>query len=111
MNNARIAKITIDGASAWAQFRTVTLPMLMPVMVPAATLGTVWTFNNINVPYFINQNELETSDILVTALFRQAFQYNRYGDAAAFAFVIFLLLLAFTVVYVRKTGSLKGAYE
>ena len=31
--------------------------------------------------------------------------------AAAFAFVIFLLLLAFTVFYVRKTGSLKGAYE
>ncbi len=47
----------------------------------------------------------------MTALFRQAFQYNRYGDAAAFAFVIFLLLLAFTVVYIRRTGSLKGAYE
>jgi len=101
----------IDGASARQAFRNITLPLLRPVLTPAIILGTVWTFNNINVPFFINQNELETSDILVTALFRQAFQYNRYGDAAAFAFVIFLLLLAFTVVYIRRTGSLKGAYE
>jgi arabinogalactan oligomer/maltooligosaccharide transport system permease protein len=101
----------IDGATSRQSFRAITLPLLKPVLTPAIILGTVWTFNNINVPFFINQNELETSDILVTALFRQAFQYNRYGDAAAFAFVIFLLLLAFTVVYIRRTGSLKGAYE
>ena len=48
----------------------ITLPLLRPVLTPAIILGTVWTFNNINVPFFINQNELETSDILVTALFR-----------------------------------------
>ena len=101
----------LDGASSRQSFRAITLPLLRPVLTPAIILGTVWTFNNINVPFFINQNELETSDILVTALFRQAFQYNRYGDAAAFAFVIFLMLLAFTIVYIRKTGSLKGAYE
>jgi arabinogalactan oligomer/maltooligosaccharide transport system permease protein len=101
----------IDGATSRQSWRAITLPLLRPVLTPAIILGTVWTFNNINVPFFINQNELETSDILVTALFRQAFQYNRYGDAAAFAFVIFLLLLVFTVFYVRKTGSLKGAYE
>ncbi len=39
-----------------------TLPLLRTVLTPAIILGTVWTFNNINVPYFINQNELETSD-------------------------------------------------
>jgi arabinogalactan oligomer/maltooligosaccharide transport system permease protein len=101
----------IDGASSRQSFRAITMPLLRPVLTPAIILGTVWTFNNINVPFFMNPNELETSDILVTALFRQAFQYNRYGDAAAFAFVIFLILLAFTVVYIKKTGSLKGAYE
>jgi len=52
-----------------------------------------------------------TSDILVTALFRAAFQYSRYGFAAAFAFVIFAILLVFTVFYVRCTKALKGAYE
>jgi arabinogalactan oligomer/maltooligosaccharide transport system permease protein len=101
----------IDGANSRQSFRAITMPLLRPVLTPAIILGTVWTFNNINVPFFMNPNELETSDILVTALFRQAFQYNRYGDAAAFAFVIFLILLVFTVFYIRKTGSLKGAYE
>ena len=101
----------IDGASSRQSFRHITLPLLRPVLTPAIILGTVWTFNNINVPFFINQAELETSDILVTALFRQAFQYNRYGDAAAFAFVIFVILLIFTIFYVRRTGSLRGAYE
>jgi arabinogalactan oligomer/maltooligosaccharide transport system permease protein len=101
----------MDGANAWQQFRNITLPLIQPVLTPAILLGTFWTFNNFNVPFFINQNELESSDILVTGLFRAAFQYNRYGFSAAFAFVIFALLLLFTIFYMRYTKSLKGAYE
>ena len=101
----------IDGANAWQQFWMVTMPLLRPVMTPVIILGTVWTFNNFNVPFFINQNELETSDILVTGLFRAAFQYNRYGFSAAFAFVIFFLLLIYSIFYLKVTGGLKGANE
>jgi arabinogalactan oligomer / maltooligosaccharide transport system permease protein len=74
---------------------------MQPVMTPAIILGVIWTFNNFNVPYLINQNELESSDILVTALFRSAFEYNRYGFAAAFAVIIFLILLVFCLIYMR----------
>ena len=101
----------MDGANTIQQFRNITLPLLRPVMVPAIILGTVWTFNNFNVPFFINQNRLETSDILVTGLFRAAFEYNRYGFSAAFAFVIFFLLLGYSVFYLRTTGGLKGVTE
>ncbi len=101
----------IDGASAWQQFRNITLPLMRPVMTPAIILGTIWTFNNFNVPFFINQNELESSDILVTALFRAAFQYNRYGFSAAFAFIIFAILVVYSLTYLRFTGGLKGAFE
>lgn len=101
----------LDGASTAQSFRAITVPLLKPVLVPAILLGTFLTFNNILVPFFINQNELETSDILVTALYRAAFQFSRYGFAAAFAFVIFAILMIFTVFYVRKTNALKGAYE
>ena len=97
----------MDGASPFQQFRDITLPLMRPVMVPAIVLGTIWTFNNFNVPYFINQNELETSDILVTALFRAAFEYNRYGFSAAFAFVIFVVLLLYSVVFIRFSGGLE----
>lgn len=98
----------IDGANGWQQFWTITIPLMQPVMAPAIILGTVWTFNNFNVPFFINQFELESSDILVTALFRAAFQYNRYGFSAAFAFVIFIFLLVYSIFYLRVTGALKG---
>lgn len=101
----------VDGASSRQSFRHITLPLLRPVMTPAIILGVVWTFNNFNVPFVINQNELETSDTLVTGLFRAAFQYNRYGFAAAFAFVIFILLLIFVIFYIRRSGALKGVTE
>jgi arabinogalactan oligomer / maltooligosaccharide transport system permease protein len=91
----------VDGASWWAKFRHITIPQIQPVMTPAIILGVIWTFNNFNVPYLLNQNELESSDILVTALFRAAFEYNRYGFAAAFALVIFVILLAFCLFYMR----------
>lgn len=98
----------IDGANGWQQFWNITIPLMQPVMAPAIILGTVWTFNNFNVPFFINQFELESSDILVTALFRAAFQYNRYGFSAAFAFVIFIFLLVYSIFYLKVTGALKG---
>jgi arabinogalactan oligomer/maltooligosaccharide transport system permease protein len=101
----------IDGASSWQQFRRITLPLLRPVLTPAIILGTIWTWNNFNVPFFINENELETSDTLVTAVFRSAFQYFNLADAAAFAFVLFGILLLFSIVYIRVSGGLKGVYE
>ncbi len=94
----------IDGAGGLGKFRHITLPLLRPVLTPAVVLGIIWTFNNFNVPYFINENELESSDILVTALFRSAFEYNNYGFASTFAFVIFAILMALTVVYMRVSG-------
>ena len=101
----------IDGANGWQQFWMVTMPLMQPVMAPAVILGTIWTFNMFNIPFFINQFELETSDILVTGLFRAAFQYNRYGFSAAFAFVIFIILLLYSLFYLKVTGALKGVRE
>jgi arabinogalactan oligomer/maltooligosaccharide transport system permease protein len=101
----------IDGANSRQSFRHITMPLIAPVMTPAVILGVVWTFNNFNVPFVINGNELETSDTLATAIFRTAFQYNRYGFGGAFAFVVFLILLLFVVFYVRRSGALKGATE
>jgi arabinogalactan oligomer/maltooligosaccharide transport system permease protein len=94
----------MDGATKFQQLRNITLPLMQPVMTPAIILGVIWTFNQFNIPYFINQQELESSDILVTALFRAAFEYSRYGFAAAFALVIFVILILFTIFYMKVTG-------
>ena len=102
----------IDGASAWQQFKNITLPMLRPVLTPAIVLGSIWTFNKLIVPFIITLGgPAETTHILVTANYSAAFQYYRYGFAAAFSMINFLMLLLFALFYMRMTRGAKGVYE
>lgn len=102
----------IDGASKWQQFRHITLPLLRPVLVPATILGTVWTFNRFEVIYLVTQGgPQEKTDILVSSLYKAVFQFYRYGFGAAFALVIFLILLLWSILYIRITKGLRGVYE
>lgn len=98
----------IDGASAFQQFRMITLPLIRPVLAPAVTLGAVWTFNNINVIYLVTGQAggTEDADILVSALYKSAFTYYRYSYSAALALIIFVLLFAFSTIWMKAT---KGA--
>ncbi len=95
----------IDGAGAWRRFRSITLPMLKPVLSPALVLGTIWTFNNLNVIWLVtNQGQpADKSHILVTYVYKAAFTYYRYGYAAAFSVLIFLILLLIVQIYHRAT--------
>ncbi len=94
---------SLDGASRWTQFRNITLPLVKPVMIPATILGMIWTFNNVNVVYLMTAQRggSQGADILVSDLYKQAFFYNRYSFSAAYAVVIFLILLALTAVWFR----------
>ncbi len=94
----------IDGASYFQKLRFITLPLVRPVMMPAVTLGTVWTFNNINVIYLVTGQAggTEQADILVSALYKAAFTYNRYSYSAAFAIVVFAMLFFFSVFYLKS---------
>jgi arabinogalactan oligomer/maltooligosaccharide transport system permease protein len=102
----------IDGASSFQQFRHITLPLLRPVLTPAIILGVVWTFNKFDVIYLITQGgPQEKTDILVSSMYKAAFQFYRYGFTAMFALVIFVILLIFTLVYLRASGGLKSATD
>lgn len=95
----------IDGASAWRKFWTVTEPLLRPVMIPAITLGIVWTFNNINVVWLVS-NGGEPNDqthILVSFVYEAAFTMYRFSWAAAISMIIFVILFAFTQVLLSRT--------
>ncbi|MSP25276.1 MAG: extracellular solute-binding protein [Myxococcales bacterium] len=88
----------IDGASRWQRFRLVTLPIIKPTMLPAATLGAVWTFNMFNVVFLVSGGEPDgQTDTLVSEAYRWAFtRQAQVGYAAAYAVLIFLLLFAGT---------------
>ena len=102
----------IDGASGWEQFKKITLPLLKPVMLPAITLGIVWTFNNINVVWLVSNGGQpgDQTHILVSFVYRAAFNLYRYGYAAAFSFVIFLMLAAFSIKFMKRGGATGSAY-
>jgi arabinogalactan oligomer/maltooligosaccharide transport system permease protein len=102
ISNSYYEAASIDGASKWQQFWGITVPLLRPVTVPAITLGTIWTFNNINVIYLMTAQGGGTTfaDILVSALYKSAFTYYRYSYSAAFAVIIFGILIAFTTLWI-----------
>ncbi len=95
----------IDGASAWSQFKNVTIPLLKPVMIPAITLGIVWTFNNLNVMWLVSSGgqPADHTHILVSYVYRAAFNLYRYGYAAAFSMIIFVVLVIFSITFMNKS--------
>jgi arabinogalactan oligomer/maltooligosaccharide transport system permease protein len=102
----------IDGAKWYHKLRTITIPLIKPVMVPAITLGVIWTFNNINVVWLVS-NAGEPSDkthILVSFVYKAAFNLYRYSYAAAFSVILFLILGLFGYMFLRKTKATESVY-
>jgi arabinogalactan oligomer/maltooligosaccharide transport system permease protein len=102
----------IDGASWYHKLRTITIPLIKPVMVPAITLGTIWTFNNLNIIWLVS-NAGEPSDsthILVSFVYKAAFNFYRYGYGAALSMIIFFILVVFSLVFMKKTKAVDTVY-
>ena len=92
----------IDGAGPLSTFVSVTLPVLRPVIVMASLLSVIWTFNDFSVPYIITKGgPINTTDILVTHLYKTAFQFLDFGPASAIAVITFATLLVFSLLYAR----------
>ncbi len=101
----------VDGATRWQQFRHITLPLLRPALLPAIILGSVWTFNMFNIIYLVSGGQPNgATDILIVEAYRWAFEQDRYGYAAAYSVLIFLVLLAYSGLTSRLSRSAEGAY-
>ena len=89
----------VDGAGAWHQFKSITLPLLVPALGPAVILGIIWTFNQFNIVYLVSGGEPDNAtDILISEAYRWAFtRQEQYGYAGAYATLIFLLLLGWSL--------------
>jgi len=102
----------IDGATSWQKTRSITLPLLKPVMIPAITLGIVWTFNNLNIVWLISNGgePADQTHILVSYVYRAAFNLYRFGYAAALSVVIFVILLVLSLSFMKRTHATASAY-
>ena len=96
----------VDGAGYFFRLRHIIWPLLRPALMPAIILGSVWTFNMFNVIYLVSAGEPDGStEILISEAYRWAFSRgNRYGYAAAYAVLIFGVLL----MYSRTANRLAG---
>ncbi|MCY6958644.1 carbohydrate ABC transporter permease [Clostridium brassicae] len=88
----------IEGASWWQKFRYITLPMIKPAMVPAITLGFIWTFTNFNVAYLVTKGEPNRATELI-----QTYTYNQmtagnYSKAAAYGVIVFAILFILNLI-------------
>jgi arabinogalactan oligomer / maltooligosaccharide transport system permease protein len=96
----------VDGATRWQQFKAITLPSLRPALVPAVILSVIWTFNQFIVIFLVSAGEPgRATEILVTQSYKIAFEQYRYGYAAAYAMIIFVILLAYGTWQNRVTKA------
>jgi arabinogalactan oligomer/maltooligosaccharide transport system permease protein len=102
----------VDGANSWQRFWNITWPMLKPVMYPAITLGVIWTFNALNVVWLVSNSgePADSTHILVSYVYKAAFNLYRYGYSAAFSMIIFFILLAFGIVFLFRSKASDSMY-
>jgi N,N'-diacetylchitobiose transport system permease protein len=96
----------VDGASAWQRFRLVTLPLLRPIIAVLVVFSTIWDFKIFDQIYVMAQGVPERSaDTAAVTAYRESFALGHYGLGSAVAVVLFIVLLVFSIVYVRMIAK------
>ncbi|MDQ0396392.1 carbohydrate ABC transporter permease [Labrys monachus] len=92
----------VEGAGRWQQFRHITLPLLRPFINIALVLNVIYVFNSFPIIWVTTQGgPANSTDILVTYLYKLGFRIGKLGEASAVSMITFGLLLVFTIIYVR----------
>lgn len=92
---------TIDGASRFHQFRTLTLPLLLPSIFFQAVLCTIHAFQAFDYVYILTQTSNGGSSVptLVFNIYREGFNFFRMGNASAQSVVLAAIVLVLTLIY------------
>jgi multiple sugar transport system permease protein len=91
-----------EGAGRWDQFRYITLPLLRPFINIAIVLNTIYVSNSFPIIWATTQGgPANSTDILVTYLYKAGFRLGKLGEAAAVSLIMFGVLLVCTLIYVR----------
>lgn len=95
---------TIDGANAFGRFRAVTLPMLSPTILFNLIASLIASWQIFSQSYLMTQGGPNNATLtMVLYLYRKAFQQFHFGYASAIAWVLFLIVLIFTLLVLRSS--------
>jgi multiple sugar transport system permease protein len=99
----------VDGASVIQRFRYITLPMLRPIIVVATATRIVWTFNYADLIFVMTSGgPANATQITSTYTLLQAYSNLDFGYAATLSVALLLIMLGFTVFYLRITRGLES---
>jgi multiple sugar transport system permease protein len=100
----------LDGASAWQQFRHVTLPSLRPTLLFTGILTTVGLVQSFAEPYVMTRGgPLNSTTTIALLMYQQGFRWWSMGRASAIAFILFALILVLSLAQKAMTGRSRGA--
>lgn len=104
----------VDGASAFAKFRHITLPMVLYATAPLLIVQYAGNFNNFNVIYLFNQggpavpeSTAGGSDILISWVYKLMFDISKFNYAAAISLIIGLIVMSLAAYQFTRTRSFK----
>jgi multiple sugar transport system permease protein len=100
----------MDGANIWREFLDMTLPQTKMVIMLVTMLSIIWAFRGFAVIWILTRgNPLYRTDIVVTYLYKIAFENLRFGAGYALAVSLFVVLVIFSILYTRLTGAQEEA--
>ena len=97
---------SIEGASEWQQFKSITLPMLAPTTIFISIITMIGYFQLFAEPYVMTQGgPLNSTLSIVQFMYQEGFRWWNMGYSAAIAFVLFFIIMIGTVVQLKVQKS------
>lgn len=103
----------LDGANGIQKFRHITLPMISPVVLYILIINVIYSFQFFTEPFVMSAGTGAPGDSLMfypMYLYQQAFRFLNMGYASALAWMLFIVVLAFTAILL-KTSAKWVVYE
>ena len=92
---------SVDGASKWAQFRKITLPLLSPIIFFNLVLQVINAFQSFTQAYVVSNGTGGPADstlFYTLYLYQRGFVQFQMGYAAAMAWLLVVIIAAFTAI-------------
>lgn len=106
IDNTYYEAARIDGASAFASFRRITLPLLKPTIIFVVVMSVILSFQVFALVYVMTSGgPAGSTSVLVFYLYQQAFTYFRMGYASAVGYVLFVIIFVITVLQFKAYGK------
>jgi multiple sugar transport system permease protein len=95
----------IDRASRWYTFTRITLPLVTPLLLIAIIFRTMEAIKTFDLAFIMSTQE--TTELIAIKLYRLAFQEWQTGRSCALAYMVLIMVLAITNIYVKYLNRVK----